>query len=456
MPNVIPLRPDEPRRIGRYRLLGRLGDLGAVREDTGGTYTATRTDGETVTVTLLGENRAADAATRDRFMAEARAAREVAPFCAARILDAGFEGSRSYLVAEFVPGPTLAEVVLAEGPLAGDAVRGLAAGTATGLTAIHRAGLVHGHLGPDTIVLSPEGPRVVHFGITPPYGHATPSADMLGWAHTVLYATLGPRPSHGVPAAPLAADDEDQADPEAPRPPPLPRYGDRDLAALPGDLRALVAGCLTPGAAGRPTAREVLTELLTGRDVSAGLLAEGSRLARSASHAATPSVPPPGKPPRRVRPALIGWAVACAACLIAIVAAVAYITRGHPAPATTTSPTPGASSSHTAASGHIPPSLVGRWSGVVSQTSPVLSVVVRLSLGSDGGSIAYPALGCGGSLTLESAQLAQVVVRQTIATGSNSCENGVITLTPQPGGKLGFIFTRSGGGNPTGSLTRTH
>jgi hypothetical protein len=461
MPNVIPLRPDEPRRIGRYRLLGRIADRGAAPEDAAGSYAARRTDGETVAVTLLGESRAADAAARDRFMAEARAARRVPPFCAARILDAGIEGSRPYLVAEFVEGPTLAEVVLAEGPLAGDAVRGLAAGAATGLTAIHRAGLVHGNLGPDTIVLSPEGPRIVHFSVTPPYGHATPSGDMLAWAHTVLYATLGPPPARRAPARhPRHTGDEDHAQPDPAQPPPvppLPRYADGDLAALPADLRSLVEACLTPGATGRPSAREALTVLLSGRDVSAGLLAEGSRLARSASHAPTASVPrKPEKPPRRVRPAIIGWAAACVACLLAIVAAVAYITHGSATPAATASPAPDTTASHTGAPEQVPASLLGRWSGVVHQTSPVLSVVVRLSLGSVSGSISYPALDCTGSLAVESAKLSTVVVRQTIATGASSCGNGVITLTPQPGGKLGFTFARRSGGNPTGTLTREH
>ena len=62
-------------------------------------------DGEVI-VTLLGQERVADAAARDRFTAEARVARRVAPFCAARILDAGIEAYVPYLVTEYVPGST--------------------------------------------------------------------------------------------------------------------------------------------------------------------------------------------------------------------------------------------------------------------------------------------------------------------------------------------------------------
>ena len=67
-------------------------------------------------VTLLAADRAADAAARDRFAAEARVARRVPPLCVAKILDAGFEGGRPYLITESVAGATLAQIVALEGP----------------------------------------------------------------------------------------------------------------------------------------------------------------------------------------------------------------------------------------------------------------------------------------------------------------------------------------------------
>jgi hypothetical protein len=444
MTNVIPLRPDEPRRIGRYRLTGRVGDHGAVQEGAGGTFTAQRQDGELVTVTLLSRVRAADAAAKDRFMAEARAARQVPPFCAARILDAGFEGIMPYLVAEFVPGDTLTEATFADGPLADGAVRGVAAGAATGLAAIHQAGLVHGNFGPDTLVLGPGGPRIVYFSITPPYGNATPAADMLAWAQTVLYAAVGPPPA-GRAHAPRPGH-------PGPGYPASRRYGQRELAVLPAGLRAVVARCLSPDPAGRPTAREVLTELLGGRNVPAGLLAEGSRVAQAAARTqpAAPPATPARHAPRRPRTAAVLWVAGCAACLLAIVAAVAYIAQPHsgrPAASPTASP------SHSGPPPDIPASLTGSWSGVVRQTHPVLSVVVRLSLGKKAGSISYPALKCSGSLAVQSVAPARLVVKQTIAAGQTSCENGVITLTPL-NGKLEFRFGSPGSNSPTGTLTR--
>jgi eukaryotic-like serine/threonine-protein kinase len=453
MPHVTPLRPDEPRRVGRYRLTGRIDDHGAAQDDFGSTYLARRSDGEAVTVTLLREDRAADAAARDRFMAEARVARQVPPFCAARILDAGFEGAISYLVAEFVPGPTLAEATGAEGPLPAETVRGVAAGAATGLAAIHQAGLVHGNLGPETLVLSPAGPRLVHFSITPPYHYATPAADMRAWAQTVLFAAVGPQPAARAPAAPRPGSEN--ARPRGTRAPAQqPYYSQREFAALPADLQAAVINCLSPDPAARPTAREVLTELLRGRDVSAGLLAEGSRLAQPAARASTVAAPPAAARPaprRRSSSALVLWLAACAACVLAIVAAVAYITHQH-APGGASGPaTPGAS--RTGPPPQVPRALTGTWAGMIRQTHPVLSVMVRLALGPASGTIAYPALNCSGSLSLVSAAPGKLVVRQAIAIGGNTCENGVITLRPH-GGKLRFTFARPGDTSPTGTLTR--
>src|SRR5690348_5484465 len=234
MPNVSPLRPGDPRRVGRYRLTGRVDDFAGedmARQDV---FLAQRVDGTAMMAAFLGTGRADDAAARDRFVAEARVARNIPPFCVARILDAGVEGSQPYLITEFVPGPSLAEVVRGEGTLPTPEVRALAVGCATGIASIHQAGLVHGQFGPDMVVIGRDGPRVLHFSTTPPYGAATPAADILAWAQVVAFAATGHLPATA-----------------------------RDLTALPDDLRPVVADCLSPDPVARPHARALLTELLS-------------------------------------------------------------------------------------------------------------------------------------------------------------------------------------------------
>ena len=272
MPQVAPLRPDEPKRVGRYRLTGRITGI------TGSpAYLGRATDGDRVTLTLFAPERTPDSAVRDRFTAEARAARRVPPFCVARILDAGLEHDQAYLVSEYVAGPLLSEVVAAAGPRDGEQLAALAAGLATGLAAVHQAGLVHGEFGPAHVVLGAEGPRVTGFAITPPYGAATPAADMLAWALTVLFAATGQR------------------------------VADRSqLLALPEPLRGVVASCATPEPAARPTARQALVRLLGQEHPPAGVLAEGSRRAAKAALPAAAEPPPGPRPAEPVRPAAAG------------------------------------------------------------------------------------------------------------------------------------------------------
>jgi hypothetical protein len=430
MPNVTPLRPGDPRRVGRYRLTGRVDDLAGgnvLRQDV---FLAQRVDGEAVMAAFPGTGRADDAAARDRFVAEARVARNIPPFCVARILDAGVEGSQPYLITEFVPGPSLAEVVHDEGPLPTAEVRALAVGCATGIASIHQAGLVHGQFGPDMVVVGRDGPRVVHFSTTPPYGAATPAADVLAWAQVVAFAAAGHLPASA-----------------------------GELTALPDDLRPVVAACLSPDPVSRPHARALLTELLSGDDLSAGLLAAGARRSRMATRAPAPVPPVPGEDqqPRGGRSRAALWAAACLACIVAIAAAVFFITGGHlgsgtPAPVQDTA-TEGPLAK---ANLPIPSQVNGTWSGTIHQTNPSLSLAVRLTLpaGSTRGTLAYPQIGCTGRLGLVSARHSVLTFRLAITAGQNNCVPGVVRLAVRNERTLTFTFIRHGGSNPAGSLTR--
>ena len=432
MPDVTSLRPDDPRRVGRYRLTGRIDELARETAGPRAVFLAQRVDGETVMVTLLAADRAADAAARDRFTAEARMARRIPPFCVAKILDAGFEGGRPFLITESVPGATLTRIVALEGPLPAETLRALAIGCVTGIAAIHQTGLVHGQFGPEMVVLSREGPRVVHFTITPPYGAATPAADMLAWARTILFAAVG-RPSATT----------------------------QDLMALPADLRSVVADCLSPDAAGRPLARAVLTELLSGHDLSAGLLAEGSRQARAAAHTAVSTTAPLGRQaPRRTHSKAVLWITACAACVLAITAAAVFITGQHATPGAAPKPK---ASPRLSTGRHretpqqsIPAQFAGSWSGTVHQSKPALTVTVQITLtgGTAHGTIGYPQLGCSGKLGLVSEGHNQLILGLTITSGRSSCVNGKVRLAAQRDGSLQFTFMQHGGGNPTGTLAR--
>lgn len=439
MPDVTPLHAADPRRVGRYRLTGIIAGLPAA----GPAYLARSTDGGHVSVTLLGSDWTSNGAARDRFIAEARAARRVAPFCAARILDAGFDDGEAYLVREYIPGPSLSEAIEAEGTLRGAGLAALALGTATGLAAIHHAGLVHGEFDADHIVLGPDGPRVVEFGITPPYGAATPAADMLAWARTVLRAAAG-----------------EPADAAA-----------LDLLAEP--LRTVAARCLSAPATDRPSARAVVGELLGDEEPPAGLLAEGARqAARAAAH--TAPAPPPGPArqpgPRRRRSVTFWWAAGVVACIAAIAVAI-HVAQGQGGrPAGRKSAAAGretGSSGTTAArraSGQVPATamvpgaLTGSWSGQVRQRNPAFAYNVRITLtaGTRGGTIRYSGatFSCSGSLSLVSSASGRLTLNQAITSHRSSCANGVVTLVGGPHGTVDFTFRGQQGPPAVGSLTR--
>src|SRR6187399_3091319 len=127
-----PLRPRDPRRLGPYELLGRLGEGGM-----GTVYLARSAAGVLVAVKMVRADLAPDDEFRRRFRSEVNRVREVPPFCTAEVLDADHE--QPYLVVEYVDGPSLAEVVEGRGPLTASNLHSVAIGVATALTAIHGA-----------------------------------------------------------------------------------------------------------------------------------------------------------------------------------------------------------------------------------------------------------------------------------------------------------------------------
>src|SRR5580700_8848796 len=154
------LRPGDPRRIGHYVLIGRLGAGGM-----GEVFFGRSRAGRPVAVKLIYPVFANDAEFRRRFRLEVEAGRKVGGFHAAQVVDADPDAERPWMVTAFVAGPSL-EQILSEGqalPL--DSVRVLGAGVAEALAAIHAAGLIHRDLKPSNILLADDGPHVIDFGI---------------------------------------------------------------------------------------------------------------------------------------------------------------------------------------------------------------------------------------------------------------------------------------------------
>ena len=214
-----------------------------------------------------------DPQVRSRFLKEVAAAQRLARFCTAQVLDAGIFERRPFIVSEYVSGPSLVEVIEQLGPRGGAALERIAIATLTALGAVHAAGMVHRDFKPGNVLLGPDGPVVIDFGLaavpgmtttgasgqvalgTPAFmapeqlagTRVTAAADMWSWGVTMAFTGTGELPFKGesLTAAAYAI-----------------LHSEPSVGRLPELLGSLVHRCLSKDPAVRPSARGALSELV--------------------------------------------------------------------------------------------------------------------------------------------------------------------------------------------------
>ncbi|KAF4407638.1 protein kinase domain-containing protein [Streptomyces lycii] len=262
----MPLTAGDPVRVGRYRLLARLGQGGMGR-----VYLGRSPGGRAVAVKVVRDALLRDEGFRRRFVREVEAARRVTGFFTAAVVDADPEGEPAWLATEYVPGLSLRDAVARHGVWPEEGVRGLGAALAEALAAVHAADLVHRDLKPSNVLLAPDGPRVIDFGISaaagdtaltqtgvvigtpgfiPPeqlrHDSSGPAGDVFALGAVLAYAAAGVGPfgsgaSHAVNYRVV--------------------HEDPDLGGLPPALADVVARCLAKDPAQRPAVAWLLEEL---------------------------------------------------------------------------------------------------------------------------------------------------------------------------------------------------
>ncbi|MER5934931.1 serine/threonine-protein kinase [Streptomyces sp. NPDC002054] len=261
------LTQHDPRRIGPFEVLGRLGAGGM-----GLVYLARSASGRRVAIKTVRTELAEDQLFRVRFTREVEAARAVSGFYTAAVVDADPRAPVPWLATAYVPAPSLEEIVNECGPMPAQAVRWLAAGIAEALQSIHHAGLVHRDLKPSNVLVVEDGPRVIDFGIasgvsntrltmtnvavgTPAYmspeqakdsRSVKGASDVFSLGSTLVFAATGHPPYHG--ANPVETVFM------------LLREGP-NLEGLPDELRPLIDSCMQMDATLRPTPADLQAQL---------------------------------------------------------------------------------------------------------------------------------------------------------------------------------------------------
>ncbi|MHB9753128.1 protein kinase domain-containing protein [Streptomyces sp. BYX5S] len=256
-----------PEYAGHYRLEERLGSGGM-----GVVHLARSAAGLPIAVKVVHAEFAADPEFRGRFRQEVAAARRVSGAFTAPVVDADPDAELPWMATLFIPGPTLAEHVKRNGPMAPAQLRHLTAGLAEALRDIHRAGVVHRDLKPSNVLLAEDSPKVIDFGISRPKDSElrTETGKLIGTPPFMAPEQFR-RPREVGPAADVfalgsllvhAATGRGPFDSDSPY---LVAYqvvhDEPDVSGVPEELAPLVLDCLAKEPEDRPTPDELMARL---------------------------------------------------------------------------------------------------------------------------------------------------------------------------------------------------
>ena len=265
-PLISPLAPGDPQRLGGHELIGVLGQGGMGR-----VYLGISPGNSQVAVKVMHPHIASDPAFRERFNREVAVAKRVSSPFTADVLDSGMDGDTPWLATEYIPGPTLEQVVAEYGPLPDSSVHALAAGLARAVEDIHSRSVVHRDLKPSNVILSVTGPRVIDFGIAraPDALGLTRSGYVLGtdgymspeqWKGEEV---TGQSDVYSLGALLVFAATRN------PPPPVVSHRGTPDLRDVPPGLRAIIARCLQQEPSQRCAVADIVADC--GQPESGGL-----------------------------------------------------------------------------------------------------------------------------------------------------------------------------------------
>ncbi len=181
-----------------------------------------------------------------------------------------------WLASEYVPGPSITDALLAFGPFSPAGLHTLTHGLALALAEVHAAGVVHRDVKPSNVLVAPDGPRLIDFGVaravddvpltragaligspgflSPEQAVGEPTtfaSDVFAMATVVAYAARG--------QSPFGAGDGPALLYRVVHEPPK-------LDGLPDDLAELLTACLAKDPTERPSAPEIADRVAPAAD----------------------------------------------------------------------------------------------------------------------------------------------------------------------------------------------
>ncbi|NHC22299.1 serine/threonine protein kinase [Nocardioides sp. IC4_145] len=252
--------------VGDYTLLTKIGEGGM-----GVVHLARGPQGDRVALKVLRPHIVGDDEARQRLAREVSSLSRVRSRWVAEIVDADPWAVVPFVATRYVPGLSLHDHVVEEGPVTGADLVWFAASLAEGLASVHAAGVLHRDVKPSNVLMEGRTPILIDFGLarvaddpklthtgwllgTPGYlapeilygDDATTASDVHSWAATVAYAGTG-RPPFGRGPSMAVMD--------------RVRRGEHDVSGLPDDLAAVVEAALDPEPERRPTLDQLLAWL---------------------------------------------------------------------------------------------------------------------------------------------------------------------------------------------------
>lgn len=258
-------------RLGRYRVAHPIGEGGS-----GVVYVALDDDRKAYAVKVLRPHVAAEPTARERLAREVSTLARVHHPSVAQVVEADTDGHPPYIVTEYIPAPSLHDVVRQHGPLDDDGLVRLGNGIGQALAHIHGVGVIHRDLKPANVLIDAGEPVLIDFGIahladqgrftqfgmvmgTP--GYVAPevlagrqvdgSTDWWAWAAMMAFAATG-RPPFGDGPTEAVLD--------------RVRRGEADLRGVPRSLLDVVRRGLSPDPARRPLPSEFRVALVDLRE----------------------------------------------------------------------------------------------------------------------------------------------------------------------------------------------